>query len=251
MFTRCAACHTVHPVNASLLARAGGKYRCGKCQKQGNALDALFDEWPGAGEQPTAAGELPVLGMPIDLDKTRASRRNPDQPEPPAGEAAEDGNHRFNLARLTWVVAGLAVAVVIVFQYAEFRGEPLLDQPSAQSARERLGLQESAPEPTFRDLESIHLVARELKSHPVDPGLLRLSATIVNRAEQSQPYPMLEVVLLDAGGDAVSRTGFLPADYLEKDATVDSGMTPGAFLPFVLDLPDPGSAAVGFELNFH
>jgi len=28
-------------------------------------------------------------------------------------------------------------------------------------------------------------------------------------------------------------------------------MTPEAFLPLSLDLPDPGNEAVGFELNFH
>jgi len=27
-------------------------------------------------------------------------------------------------------------------------------------------------------------------------------------------------------------------------------MTPQAYLPLVLDLPDPGREAVGFELNF-
>ena len=56
MFTRCPGCHTVHPVNAALLARGGGRYRCGKCNRAGNALDALFDDWPEAGEAPPAAG---------------------------------------------------------------------------------------------------------------------------------------------------------------------------------------------------
>ena len=43
MYTRCPGCHTVHPVNAALLASGGGRYRCGKCNKVNNALEALFD----------------------------------------------------------------------------------------------------------------------------------------------------------------------------------------------------------------
>lgn len=253
MFTRCTGCHTVHPVNASLLARAGGRYRCGKCQKQGNALDALFDEWPGAGDRPATAGELPVLGMPIDLEQARRSREDPDaagtERDQP-GEAESRRPSRFNLARLTWITAGLAVLVFVVIRYAEFRGEPLLDQPAVRAAQERLGLQEPAAAQPFRDLDRIHLVARELTSHPSDPGLLRLSATIVNRADRPQPYPELEVVLLDEAGEAVSRLRFPPGDYLGGTAPADSAMAPGALLPFMLDLPDPGSAAVGFELDF-
>ena len=56
MYTRCPACHTVHPVNASLLAQGGGKYRCGKCNKSANALESLFDEWPEPGDKPPGAG---------------------------------------------------------------------------------------------------------------------------------------------------------------------------------------------------
>ena len=80
--------------------------------------------------------------------------------------------------------------------------------------------------------------------------MLRLTATIVNRASQSQPYPDLELIMLDAQGQPISTFRFSPADYLTEGASRDAGMTPQAFLPLVLDLPDPGNAAVGFELNF-
>ena len=74
MYTRCKGCHTVHPVNASLLARADGKFRCGKCKKTGNALEALFDEWPEAGEKPPETGPIPDLGLAIDLGKMLVTR---------------------------------------------------------------------------------------------------------------------------------------------------------------------------------
>ena len=77
MFTRCTACHTVHPVNAALLAQGGGRYRCGKCKQVNDALASLFDEWPAAGDRPPTAGDVPVLGLSIDLEAAARSRREP------------------------------------------------------------------------------------------------------------------------------------------------------------------------------
>ena len=71
MYTRCQACHTVHPINAELLSRAAGQYRCGKCKKLSNALDALFDEWPSAGETVVNSRpdtQAPVLGGSLALE---------------------------------------------------------------------------------------------------------------------------------------------------------------------------------------
>ena len=241
MFTRCTACHTVHPVNASLLARGGGKYRCGKCKKLCNALDSLFDEWPAAGERPPATGELPVLGIHINLDEARKTRLSPDQ------AAVKNGS---KLLRLTWITVALIIAVVVAFKLAEFYQAPLLELPVVQSVKSRLGIQDPAAGLPFRDLQQIHLVSRELTSHPFQADMLRLSATIVNRAPETQPYPDLEVILLDASGEPMSKLRFSPGDYLAEGASRDSGMTPQAYLPLVLDLPDPGREAVGFELNF-
>jgi hypothetical protein len=218
-----------------------------------NALDALFDEWPGSGERPPTAGDVPVLGLSIDLDRARKSRLDPDD-APPGGDSddasAAPAKSRSWLARLTWVVMAVAIAFIIVAEYAKFQEKSLADLPFVHSVMTRLGILDTPAKPVFRDLDQIHLVSRELKSHSFKAGTLQLTATIVNRAPRSQPFPDLEVTLLDAGGEAVSHIRFTPTDYLADGATADSGMTPEAYLPLVLDLPDPGNQAVGFELNF-
>ena len=253
MYTRCTACHTVHPVNASLLARSGGKYRCGKCKKAGNALESLFDEWPAAGARPPTAGEIPVLGLPIDLDAAREARLTPDEAglsgdsgaeaEAPAGTGAR-------LARFSWITMALVVIAAIAFKVFEFYEKPLPDLPLVQSLITRLGVESAPPVTPFRDLEQIHLVSRELTSHPSRAGMLRLTATIVNRAPKTQPFPELELIMLDADGEAIANFKFSPTDYLTEGASGNAGMTSQAYLPLVLDLSDPGPEAVGFELNF-
>lgn len=262
MYTRCPGCHTVHPVNAALLAGGAGRYRCGKCNKVNNALEALFDEWPAAGARAPSAGELPVLGLSLDLQAAARSRQTPGA-APDRAEAGDDtvtGSDGLRwLVRLGWVSAALALAVVIAFQVAKFQGQPLLDRAPVRSAMERLGLREPPTAEAYRDPGLIHLVSRELRSHPDQSGRLRLSATIVNRAPRAQPWPDLEVTLLDAAGQPVSRQRFSPADYLARgnkwenasgSSAPAKGMAPQAYLPLTLDLEDPGVQAVGFELEF-
>jgi hypothetical protein len=205
-----------------------------------------------------------VLGLALDLQAAARSRRSADgegQGESKADELAADqaGEQRRGaglrwLARLAWISTALVLAAVVAFQVAEFQGEPLLERASLRPALERLGLRAPPAATPFRDLERIHVVSRELRSHPTLPGRLRLSATIVNRAAQTQPWPDLEITLLDAAGQHVLRRQFAPADYLAAGRATDSaagaGMTPQAYLPLVLDLDDPGRQAVGFELEF-
>lgn len=255
----------MHPVNAALLAGGAGRFRCGKCNKVNNALEALFDEWPTAGARAPTAGELPVLGLSLDLQAAARSRQTPGAPSEHGGPAADEagdlagagGGLRW-LVRFGWIAAALALAVLSAFQVAKFQGQPLLERAPLSAAMERLGLREPPVATPFRDLDRIHLVSRDLRNHPSRPGRLRLSATIVNRAPQVQPWPDLEVTLFDAAGQNIAQKRFPPADYLAAgsgagragNTAATGGMTPQAYLPLVLDLEDPGMQAVGFELEF-
>jgi len=253
VYTRCTGCHTAHAVNASLLARAGGKYRCGKCNKVCSALDALFDEWPEGSAQPPPPGDLPVLGLTIDLEQARKSRQEPDEAALTGElntELDQGGNTGGWLTRFAWIALAVVISLTIIVQYVAFQEKSLSDLPLLNSTLVRIGVLEPPVKTVFRDLDQVHLVSRELKSHPFKADTLQLTATIVNRARQMQPYPELDVILLDSEGETVSQVRFSPADYLADGTSTDSGMTPEAYLPLVLELRDPGNQAVGFELNF-
>jgi len=253
VYTRCPGCHTVHPVNSALLAAGAGSYRCGKCNKLNNALQCLFDDWPAAGAQPPKPGEPPVLGASIDLKGAARARREPDQTQTePDGTEAEPSPGKASrwLLRTAWIAGAIVILLVTIVQWARFQGEPLLERPSIRSGLVRAGLVSPPPRTPFRDVDRIHLVRRELRSHPSLPGRLRLTATVVNRAAQSQPYPDIDVALLDSAGAVVLRKRFAPSDYLAPDARAGGELAPHAYLPVVLDLEDPGARAVGFELEF-
>lgn len=252
MFTRCPACHTVHPVNAALLTQGRGKYRCSKCNKVGNALLSLFDEWPEPGQQPSPIGDVPVLGARLDLDKAQQSRLNPEHAGLTDGDDAplESTPGRSPWLRALWIGGAVVVVLAVIFKWAEFQGTPIIQKAEIDKVLVETGLKEPPPREIFRDLSLIHLVSRELASHPTQAGMLRLSATIVNRAPRRQPYPELEVILFDAAGSPLATYDFQPGDYLAGGPGARPGMSPQAYLPLTLDLEDPGDKAVGFELNF-
>lgn len=252
MFTRCPACSTVHPVNAALLAQNNGRYRCGKCNKVSNALVSLFDEWPEAGQKPPRSGDLPELGLSIDFTRAGQTRLNPDEANLTGREVEPEqpGRGRFWL-RAAWFIAALVLAGVVTLKLAEFNNVPVVGSMDMNSIMMRLGLKEPPPKQAFRDLGQIQLVSRELAVHPSAPGQLQLSATIVNRAAESQAYPDLEVTLFDATGASLARHRFKPLDYLAPGSSGRRGMSPQAYLQISLAIEDPGSKAVGFEIDFH
>ncbi len=81
------------------------------------------------------------------------------------------------------------------------------------------------------------------------PGALKLRASLVNKATRAQPYPLLRVTLEDRFGAKVARREFTPAEYLPGRTAPTQLLAPGARADADLSLADPGSEAVGFELD--
>jgi predicted Zn finger-like uncharacterized protein len=253
VFTRCPACHTVHPINAELLARGGGKFRCGKCRKVSNALEALFDQWPDASQQGPQAGELPELGMSLSLHSAGGNSGHPDDTVTvddtaggPSGKKPPGGAW----LRVLWITAALVLTLVVGFSLATFYRLPVLQHPLLQPLLVTLGLEEGAEVSAVPGPGKVELLARTMKPHPSRTGVLLLTASIVSRSADVQAYPDVDVTLMDIRGRHLSRKLFKPADYLTSTAQLRSGMAPGGHLTFTLEIEDPGNAATGFELQF-
>ena len=247
MFTRCPACHTVHPISAAILAQANGRIRCGKCSKSINALDSLFDSWPGAGDRPAdnqgdSSSPL-VLDAAIKLAESQADSEF----DTPAELAIIEKKSRTGL----WIAAATILALLTLTNVVTLREVGLAEWPTVQSWLKSVGLIEPAPLPPYSDATQIELISRDMHVHPARRNALILSATMVNRAQQIQAYPVFEVILMDRKSRPIASRRFTPAEYLGPDAHIDGGMTPKAFLAVTLELADPDARAVGFELLFH
>ncbi|MEE8496199.1 MAG: zinc-ribbon and DUF3426 domain-containing protein [Xanthomonadales bacterium] len=252
MYTRC-PCHTVHPVNALVLAQVRGKYRCGKCKQISNALESLFDQWPDPGDHPPAAGKLPLLGFKLDLAAAKQARLSSGEASSIAekeGGADQGAQRGKKTLRAAWIAAAIALLILVTVYLAEFFQLPLLDSSGFENLLVKTALKEPSPTTPWRDLDQVQLLSRDMRSHPTRPDTLSLSLTIVNRASRSQAFPKLEVDLLDSSGQTLVSRLFEPDEYLAEGTDIETGMTPQAYLHISLDLADPGHQAVGFELHF-
>lgn len=239
MYTRCPECQSVHVLNASLLAHARGSVKCGRCGRKFDALEFLFDEWPGPAEMPPPSGNRyrpQVLGSEEDLPEPfgPASRSPPKRPG--TGPA--------------WAVVLLLLTLATLTHLAwAFRSE-LLRLPQVEAVLTHWNLIDPRANSSFRDPGQVQLLSRDVHSHPTRAGMLVLSATFVNRAAQAQAWPELELTLIDMSGKPVARRRFSAREYLPGHASGSRLLGPEVHVPMLLEFASPGDQAIGFEVAF-
>jgi hypothetical protein len=72
---------------------------------------------------------------------------------------------------------------------------------------------------------------------------------IRNRAAFAQPYPSLELTLLDYAENPFARRIFRPQDYLPKAHTARSGLLPDATLAIGLNIAAPETKVGGYTFK--
>jgi len=100
------------------------------------------------------------------------------------------------------------------------------------------------------DIGQIELLGQDIRSHPKSDGALLVSATIINNASFTQPYPGLQLSFSDMNGVKVATRNFLPKDYLPSKYSRKKGMESNIPIQLELELVDPGKNAVNFEFDF-
>jgi len=99
-----------------------------------------------------------------------------------------------------------------------------------------------------RSPELMQMISRNIISHPNNNGILLISASIENKANYAQPYPYVEVTLLDNKDNIIALRRFKPIEYLQHYS--------GAVFPpkketiLQLKIADPGKKATRFNFKF-
>lgn len=272
----CPSCRTIFRITEEQLDVRGGRVRCGQCAHVFNAREHVVASSDSA---PTEPAQLPLdLGVipavvaskrrkaPISLEEV------PEQPEEPAADSQEpppaDADERVEEGGwpgethvpsvpapakrkrlLPWVAAlavlalGAALQAVWVFRGDLAMANPDL-RPQLTAACRALGCDMPLP----RMAGQIGLEASELRPASSGSPLLRLSATLRNRASFAQAYPDLELTLTDTDDKALARRVFVPKDYLGAKADEAAGLAANADLPVSLILDASTLTAAGYRL---
>jgi predicted Zn finger-like uncharacterized protein len=150
--------------------------------------------------------------------------------------------------RWPWVagVAILALALVLQVVHAG-RNDIVRNEtfgPALAGAYDFLGLSVLAP----TDLSAYELRQWGAASDPREASRLMLRASIVNRASYAQPLPLLRLTLHDRYSNTLGQRDISPADYLPGGGA-PALLAPGQRADALIRIVDPGSEAVGFELD--
>lgn len=264
MYTQCPHCLAVFRVRAGALSAARGVARCGRCQREFDALASLTDTLPGnaravsgatgqgalgppvadGGGQPdlftaspTAAGEAPALGREVRV--VRAETVAPSFTRPSVAPR-ESGWWWFGC-----LVLGLALAA----QAAWLSRATLLADARVREMAEAVCRRIECRMPTIDDRRAITLVDHSVEPHPTRPHALKITGVLVNQSPLPQSLPRVELVLSDTGGRRVAMRRFLPAEYLDERRP--DRLEPGADVRIDLEVEDPGGDAVNFQFAFH
>jgi predicted Zn finger-like uncharacterized protein len=238
MYTLCPQCETVHSLHARQLATAAGKVRCARCDTTFQSLDALYDEYPDKHQEPCRRQQD---ADPPELGRKPAPRLPAQDDAPPA---------RAEPARWPWFTL-LALLVIATGVNLAWTASDLIPRDGALAATlHRWSIPGFEPPPPFRDPSRIHLLTRDMHEHPTRPGVLVLSATFVNLADQGQPYPEVMVALKNSDDRVLAARIFEPADYLIEAPAPEAKLSSGEQVPLLLEFADPGERATGFELTF-
>lgn len=286
MFTQCPGCYSIYRVDADILSRARGQVCCGLCELRFDAIHGLRDNLPPPlGENAELQFETdkdskePLMDEwyrePIDasVDESEGTDQLPEDSEEPQEEPAEDNNfltfdeeavpeHEDTIPaavpsvesiprhRLLWGLGCGLLLVVALVQFLVWAPPVLATYPGLRPLAESLcGLTGCELKPR-QELDSIELISRDVRSHPSVDDALIVSATMVNEADFTQPYPLLELRLTNVEGHVVAMRRFSPAEYLPGGVNREAGMPSGSRVLVALELADPGSPAVGFEIAF-
>ena len=119
--------------------------------------------------------------------------------------------------RPVWLAGAAIAALLLALQLVYInRTQITVSFPGLKPALTALckGIGCSIPLPADDTLISIE--SSELNPDANQPNLIRLSATLLNRADFDQALPMLELTLTDTNDQTVVRKVFEPSSYLDK-----------------------------------
>ena len=152
-------------------------------------------------------------------------------------------------ARL-WLALGSGFLILaLAVQAAHYFRQDIVRHPQAGPALRRVYELIGQPLSPNWDLDAFE-VRQWGPTVDVAPGApLTVRASLTNRADHAQPYPLLRLEFEDRFGAAVAQRDFTPAEYLKSPPQATRQLAAGETTEAELSVVAPGTDAVGYRLE--
>lgn len=156
---------------------------------------------------------------------------------------AQEGPRRW-----PWAIGAAILTLALVAQVVHAERDQLILNPAIGPLLAQVYSLVGMPLPAPTDLSSYELRQWGAASDATQAGRLLLRASIANRANYAQPYPLLRLALQDRFGTTVGVRDIEPVDYLPGTGAGNL-LAPGQRADAEVRIVDPGKDAVGFEMD--
>ncbi|WP_043320196.1 DUF3426 domain-containing protein [Microbulbifer sp. HZ11] len=148
-----------------------------------------------------------------------------------------------------WAVGSVILLLGLIAQTAYFQFDALSKRDPWRNLYAQVCPIVGCKLPPQVDINAIHTANLVVRSHPQIPGALAVEAVLLNRAPFDQPFPTLQLRFTDLKNAPVASRRFNPRDYLRGELSGRQLMPAGNPVHIALDIVDPGSDAVNYELR--
>ena len=269
MYTQCTNCQAIFSVSMREVTVSKGYLRCGECLKVFDSAESLSttmqDPYVDIELQNKVKTEklsdesLKTISAlddwqnsPVDeLEQTVKPKKKPSKPSKPkkqqnkvSSTVSQKENSSFTTKGvekkhvkekksivIKWpqVLVGL-LSLLLIVQIAFSLSQFFSDSPKYEP-------------------EKIQMLNHNVFAHPIDPGVLLISASIENIADFDQPFPILEVRLTNSKSELIALRRFTPDEYLDNYSE-NRLLTKNRATSIKLKIKDPGNQATRFQFNF-
>ena len=284
----CPHCQTSFRITKAQLNAADGSLRCGSCLQVFNAMDQLErapeppppttiqrDESapPGsASDQEQHEQKTPVQPQTQTIEQDQGLDHGVKEKIAPTAlehhgyqqqtietlieeldqqESEQTVNAQQHLRkRARWIIAALALSLVLIGQFAWFNRQVLSLNPALRGSYAVVCQLLPCTLPPLVDIKAIRSLELVIRSHPAHQGVLQVDTVIINEASHSQPYPDLQLTFTDLNGNVVANRTFTPHEYLAGELAGSLIMPTAQPVHLGLEIVDPGEQAVNYQLQF-
>ncbi len=266
MYTKCPECSAIFRVTTEQLNIADGLVRCGICDSVFNGHENIQEDEQAA-EQEANQSEAPEqLNEEQEFDHdgwdedwpNKIEERNDDEDalinadviptvikDDFGGNLLAKSNSPMQIAVFT--AGAIALALFFLGQITYWQDVDLLPRSWINSFCKPIGCGDQ----NKRDLTAIKILNRSIYSHPNADNALMITTSFVNQAPTPQPFPQLQISLLDTQGQLVAVRRFSPKDYLVDQSMNDTLMQSNQPVGARLEVQDPGNTVIAYEFEFY
>lgn len=198
---------------------------------------------PASETDPAASADpMPESTVPDELEPDPFERLSANKSDELPTPGAQRG-------WLLYAVSAVGVLLLIV-QVLIFRFDAWTQDPGMRSIYTTLCPVFGCDVPPLQALDQMESRNLTVRSHPELEGALMVDTVIVNNAEFSQAFPVIELTFTDIQGKVVAGRRFEPEEYLAGELKGAKSIASRTPVRIKLEIRDPGKSAVSYKMDF-